>query len=104
MTAQKPRQGHPAAGPQAESADRLVGVFGTGRQVPAMQADQRRERVAIDLDQAASRQPRGAGHGIEEGAAHAYSAANEPRRLVSIWSIEETTASKVSRVEAWRAL
>src|SRR5207244_12611705 len=104
MAAQQPRQRHPAAGPQAKPADRLVGVFRAGRQVPAMPADQRREGVAIDLDQAASCQPGGTGHGGEEGRAHAYSAANEPRRLASIWSIAETTASKVSKVEAWRAL
>ncbi len=33
-----------------------------------------------------------------------HSAASVARRLLSIWSIAETTASKVSIVEAWRAL
>lgn len=54
MTAQQSCERHPAAGPQPMTGQSLVGIFGTGRQMPAMEPDQRRQRVAIDLHQRAA--------------------------------------------------
>src|SRR5262245_52433709 len=115
MAAEEPRQRHPAARPQAEAPDRLIGVLRAGRQVPALKADQGREGVAIDSDEAAPGHPGGAPCGVEDpsrthclllafSCAPTHSAATAPRRLASIWLIASTTASKVSIVEAWRAL
>ena len=59
LAAQQPREGHPAARPQAIAVDRLVGVVRAGRQMPAMKTDQRRERVAIRLDQPPTGEARG---------------------------------------------
>ena len=42
LAAQKPRQRHPAAGPQAVPLDRLIGIIRAGRQMPAMESDKRR--------------------------------------------------------------
>src|SRR5579863_8257149 len=42
LAAQKPRQRHPAAGPQAVPLDGLIGIIRTGRQMPAIQSDYRR--------------------------------------------------------------
>ena len=53
MTAAQPRQNHPAAGPEPVAIERLVGIVGAGRQVPALKADQCREAVAIGFDQPA---------------------------------------------------
>src|SRR5437588_8430489 len=53
VTTAEPRQRHPPSGPQAEAADCLVGVGGAGRQVAAMEPDQRRERVTVNRDQPA---------------------------------------------------
>jgi hypothetical protein len=50
LTTQQPRQRHPAAAPQAETCDRLVGIDRTGRQMPAVVSDQRRQRVPVDPD------------------------------------------------------
>lgn len=61
MAAAEPRQGHPPAGPQAEASDRLVRVAGACRQMPALEADQRGECVAIELDQSAREEGRTAG-------------------------------------------
>ena len=61
MAAAEPRQGHPPAGPQAEASDRLVGIAGTCRQMPALEPDQRGEGVAIELDQSAREEGRTAG-------------------------------------------
>src|ERR1044072_5240217 len=58
LAAQQPRKRHPAAGPPAVAVERLVGIFGAGRQMTAMKADQRRERVAIGFDQAAAGEAR----------------------------------------------
>ena len=49
LTAQQPRQCHPAAGPKAEALDRLVGIFRTGRQMPAFEANEAGQRVAVNL-------------------------------------------------------
>jgi hypothetical protein len=54
LAAQQPRQRHPAAAPQTESLDCLVGVHRAGRQMAAVVADQRRQGVLIDPDRAAS--------------------------------------------------
>ncbi len=48
MAAAEPRQRHPPAGPQAEASDRLIGIAGAGRQMAAMEPDQRGEGVAIE--------------------------------------------------------
>ena len=61
MAAAEPRQGHPPAGPQAEASDRLVGIAGACRQMPALEPDQRGEGVAIELDQSAREEGRTAG-------------------------------------------
>jgi hypothetical protein len=66
MAAGEPGRGHPATGPQAESADRLLGIFGAGRQVPAVPAEERRKRVVVGFDQPASGDARGADHGMEQ--------------------------------------
>ncbi len=61
LAAQQPRQRHPAAAPQSEPLDRLVAIDRTGRQMAAIVADQRRQRVPVDPDQGApgvARQPR----------------------------------------------
>ena len=54
LAAQQPRQRHPAARPQTETRDGLVGIHRAGGQMPALVADQRRQRVAVDPDQAAA--------------------------------------------------
>ena len=54
LAAQQPRQGHPAATPQSEALDRLVAIDRTGRQMAAIEPDQRRQRVTIDPDQRAA--------------------------------------------------
>ena len=61
MAAAEPRQGHPPAGPQAEASDRLVGIAGACRQMPALEPDQRGEGVTIELDQSAREESRTAG-------------------------------------------
>src|SRR5262245_5807771 len=58
MTAGKACQRHPPAGPETEPGERLVGVVRAGRQVAAMEADQRRERIAVGLDQDTANEPR----------------------------------------------
>jgi hypothetical protein len=55
LAAQDPRQRHPSAAPQAEAFDRFVAIHRTCRQVPAVVADQRRQRVPVDPDQCAPR-------------------------------------------------
>src|SRR5262245_36585598 len=60
MTAEQPGERHPAAAPQAESLDRFVCIDRAGRQMAAVVADERRERMTINPDQGASeiaRQP-----------------------------------------------
>src|SRR5215813_15138758 len=53
MTAAEPRQRHPAACPQPEAADRLIGVGRAGRQMAAIEPDQCRNAMAVKLDQPA---------------------------------------------------
>ena len=57
LTARDSRQCHPGAGPQAEAADRFVGIFGTARQVPAARTEQWRQRVAVQRHQRAAGKP-----------------------------------------------
>jgi hypothetical protein len=60
LATQQPGERHPAAGPQAETLHRLVGIVRAGRQMPAMKTDQWRERTAISLDQPTTGEARGA--------------------------------------------
>jgi len=53
VAAREPRQRHPRAGPESKSVERLIGIGRAGRQVPAIVADQRRQRVPIEPDHAA---------------------------------------------------
>ncbi len=112
LAARQPRERHPAAGPQPVAVERLVGIFRAGRQVAAVEADQRRERVAIGFDQAASGEAREVRY-LHSAAVFSVAAPDgKPAatfpgaapRLASIWLIASTTASNVSMVEAWRAL
>lgn len=77
----------------------------------AMEADQRRKRIAVRLYEGTPGQPRRSFAHIEQASELArsrlhghHSAAILDRLLASIWSTAETTASKVSKVDAWRAL
>ena len=58
VAAAQSRQRDPPTGPQSKSCDRLVGIFGTRRQVPAMHANQRGERIAVERNHAPGRAPR----------------------------------------------
>ena len=55
MTAQHARQRHPAARPQTETAEGLVGIVRAARQMPAVQSGQRCKGIAVGSDQPASR-------------------------------------------------
>src|SRR6516162_7425962 len=70
MTAAEPRQRHPAACPQTEAADRLVGVGRAGRQMAAIEPDQCRNAMAVKLDQPA-RGKRGAAGKVAQKRTHA---------------------------------
>lgn len=116
------KQRHPAAGPQTMAGDGLVTELGTGRDMPAAISDEAGKRELIQPDQAHAEQTVG---GLAEGTAPVASGgrrrgfrmstirraahAGQPTATLacvfaSIWSIASTTASKVSIVEAWRAL
>src|SRR5262249_23532462 len=69
VTAAEPRECHPAAGPQTEPADRLLGIVRAGRQMPAVEPGQRGEAVAIDLDHS-PREEAGAARKIVDNHAH----------------------------------
>src|SRR5262252_9669350 len=75
MTAAEPRQRHPAARPQTEAADRLVGVGRAGRQMTAIEPDQCRNAMAVKLDQPA-RGKRGAAGKVAQKRTHAPSQAH----------------------------
>jgi len=66
MATQQPRQCHPSASPQAETLDRLVGVFGAAGKVSAAGADQPRQRVAVKPNHAPSKQARGVAGGFDD--------------------------------------
>ena len=87
-------ESHPAAGPEAVAGDRLVGIVGARRQVPAVAADQARKRELLGADQPMGGLPRQA---LREVGAH-HSAAAGCTRLAAISSSALTTASKVSIV------
>ena len=57
------RQRHPAAGPKAVALQRRVGVVRASRKMSAMEPDQRRECVAVKLDESAAATPRDELHG-----------------------------------------
>jgi len=63
LAAQQPRQGHPSAAPQTEALDRLIAIARTGRQMPAVVTDQRRQRMPVNPDQRAPGVARQAPHG-----------------------------------------
>src|SRR5690349_2013234 len=114
MATANSRQRHPAAGPQAEARDRLLGIVRASRQMAAARAHQPRQRVLIGSDQAAPEQARGLlCSAMERSWLHNrcavfrnddYFAAAVGVRLFSICPMASTTASNVSKVEAWRAL
>ena len=120
MAAQDASQRHPRTGPESISVERLVGIFGTSRQMPAMEADQRRERVAVNLYEPAAGEARGVQQVHASGplpfvAIFSLEATPDekpvsafpgvaPTRFASIWLIASTTASNVSSVEACLAL
>jgi len=61
MTSQQTSKRHPSSDPQPESLNGLVGIDRTRRQMTAIVADKRRERVPVNPDQRAPRmawQPR----------------------------------------------
>ena len=74
----------------------------------AARTDQRRQRVAVNQQEAVRGEAGGAADQVDQNRRskllgrrlHGGSAA----RLASIWPMASTTASKVSMVEAWRAL
>ena len=89
VTAREPGERHPAARPQTEAGQCLVGIIRAGRQVAAMKTDQRRQRIAICFDQPARHQTRRAPRGSEQAASNspgrrrqsrpiAYKMCNEP--------------------------
>ena len=49
LAAQHARERHPSAGPEAMACEGLVGILRAGRQVSAVQADERRQGQAIGL-------------------------------------------------------
>jgi len=53
LAAQQTRQRHPSTSPQAELRDGLIAIDRTCRKVPAVVADERRERMPINPDQSA---------------------------------------------------
>src|SRR5262249_23070414 len=75
MTAAEPRQRHPAAWPQTETADRLIRVGRAGRQMPAIEPDQCRNAMAVNLDQPTRGKRRAAGKAAQKRA-HASSHAH----------------------------
>jgi len=111
LAAQQSRQSHPATGPKPVTLDRLVSIVRAGRQMPAVESDQRRERIAVRLDQTAAGKSGRSARSVKQsvkrqrgGGQRRYSAAALAARLVSIWPMASTTASKVSNVDACRAL
>src|SRR5579872_586955 len=92
------RDAHPATRPDAVAADRFVDIFGAGREIPALPAENGGKSQLIDADRAI----RHATWGHAERAHFAGAAISAWR--ASICASASATASKVSKVEAWRAL
>ena len=99
MAAAYPRQAHPRARPQPMPLDRFVRVGRAGRQIPALTAEQGRERELVEADQRVSGAAR-----AEDESAHEAPAPSFAVSRAAIWPRASTTALNVSRVEAWRAL
>src|SRR4051794_30225000 len=59
MATQEARERHPRAGPKPVTVEGLVGKLRAGGQMPAMEADQRRQCVPIDLHEPAAGEARG---------------------------------------------
>src|SRR5262245_163736 len=57
--AQHAKQAHPAAGPEPMPGDRLVGIFRTGRQMPAGIADKTRKRELVNPDECGAEEAAG---------------------------------------------
>ena len=71
------------AGRRHVAVERFVSIFGAGRQVAAMEADQRRKRVAIDLDQSASGEARRAAGEMPVVLTKPWPSASKRRRLAA---------------------
>ncbi len=86
---------------ETKSAGTITGIrlgnTGAQQNLPRLAAQLRRSRSAT----APNCRPQDRRHRVGE---ITYSAACFCARLASIWSSADTTASKVSMVEAWRAL
>src|SRR3954454_8961888 len=54
LAAQQARQRRPGAGPKPKTIEGLVGILRAGRQMPAMETDQRRQCIPIDLHEPAA--------------------------------------------------
>ena len=113
MAAAESRQREPAALPCPVRVDGLARIVRAGRQMPAIDPEQRRDGQAIKRRSAqaaapwrsarrTARSPRRARAGVLDmlGA----NAAPWRARLASIWPIASSTASNTSSVEACRAL
>ena len=75
--------------------DRLVRISRTGRQIPALPADQARECELVEADE---RMDGAARRGGER--AHDAGAASRTASRAAIWANASTTASNVNNVEA----
>jgi hypothetical protein len=103
VAAQQARQRHPSARPQAETVDRLVGIVGAGRKVPAAGADQPRQRVSVERNQAAPEQARGVAGGFDDAeqvTAPRISPDLWPRRWFS-WPRSARSRPRPRRRSAW---
>ena len=79
--------------------DRLVRIGRTSRQIPALPANEARERELVKADQSVRSAP-----GRDNQRAHGAGAAASAASRAAICAKASATASKVNNVEAWRAL
>ena len=79
LAAQQARQGHPSAAPQSETLDGFVTIDRACRQMPAIVANQRRQRVAVNPDQSAT--------GIARKALHRCGAVRAARTGTRQWKL-----------------
>ena len=77
----------------------FVRIGRTGRQIAALPAEEARERELVKANQRVGRPAR-----REDKRAHGAGAAAGVASRVAICARASETASKVNRVEAWRAL